>query len=127
MKLRKISDFNKHILHISVELDALYENDVGIIFTECPFPQCKIMAVGHNRFFTPNSSMPRNFKLSGDQLFKPDDPDWRTFWVPLEPTDDWYVIIQKADELSRLSGDRHHVRLESFSVADDILVPNFGS
>lgn len=105
-----------------------FDNDSGNVnLTDCPFPNCEIMWVGHTSFFAPNPSMPRDFKVIGDESLHEADEDWRTFWVPLEPTDNWLTIVQKADRLAELSGDRHHRMLEGFDVVGNILVPYFGS
>ena len=128
MKIETFSDFNKVISEISIEIDDENGMPVKVDLAEIPFPQCKIMQVSHIGFFTDHPSMVRDFKLDGDELLEfPSDYDIRTFWVPLSPQDDWWTIIEKAAELSRLSGDRHHIRLEGFDVAKDILVPIFGS
>lgn len=128
MKIETFCDFNQYITDISIEIyDEDYNAD-AVNPAEIPFPQCKIMQVGHHRFFTNRSTMPRDFKLDGDEMIKRrDSEEFPTFWVPLSPEDDWCAIIEKTAELSRLSGDRHHTRLEGYSVAGDILIPNFGS
>ena len=71
--------------------------------------------------------MPRDFQVAGDESLPEADEYWRTFWVPLEPTDHWLTIIQKADRLAELSGDRHHIILEGFEVIGNILIPQFAS
>ena len=93
-----------------------------------PFPQCKIMEVWHNEFFAPRPTMPRYFELLGDKMPSiGDSSEWRRYWLPLTPEDDWTSLIRKADMLAELSGDRHHVYLEGFEVLGEILYPLFGS
>lgn len=128
MNIVKFCDFNKCISGISIVIEDQNGDLEALNPAETPFPQCKIMQVTHVSFFTDNSSMARDFKLDGDKFLDGrNDGDDRTFWVALSPRDDWCTIIEKAAELSRLSGDRHHTRLEGFSVVEDILIPNFGS
>lgn len=128
MNIETFSDFNKFIYEVSIEIDDENGMPERVDLAEIPFPQCKIMQVSHLRFFTDHPSMVRDFKLEGDELLEcSSHDDIRTFWVPLGAQDDWWTIIEKAAELSRLSGDRHHIRLEGFSVVKDILIPIFSS
>lgn len=128
MNIEKIFDFNNYISGISIEMDGDDEFSGSVNYAQIPFPQCKIMQVSHSSFFTDRPSMARDFKLEGDEILgSRDSADFRTFWVPLSDQDDWWTIIEKTAELSKLSGDRHHIRLEGYSVVGDILIPNFGS
>ncbi len=128
MKIETFCDFNRYIPGISIEMDDADGASEAVNPAEIPFPRCKIMQVSHHSFFTDRPSMARDFKLDGDEILESRDrSDLRTFWVPLSPQDDWWAIIEKTAELSKLSGDRHHIRLEGYSVAGDILIPNFGS
>lgn len=127
MTKNKFRTLQNSVNFICVDLEE-FDNDSGNVnLTDCPFPNCEIMWVGHNIFFAPNPSIPRDFEVIGDECLKEAGDEWRTFWVPLDPTDDWLTIIQKADRLSELSGNRNHIFLENFNVVGNILVPQFGS
>lgn len=99
---------------------------------EIPFPKCKIMEVTHHEQFANFPHTPRYFELEGDKVLNrksmiEPDGEFRTYWLPLTPQDDWAAVLWKADKLSAMSGDRHHSHLEGFEVVGDILIPNFGS
>lgn len=120
-------ELQNSVKNIYVCLDEFFDDSSSDNITDCPFPKCEIMSLGHTTFFSPNQSMPRDFKVKGDEFLEEADGYWSTFWVPLKPTDNWLTLVQKADKLAKLSGDTHHDMLESFCVVGNILMPNFGS
>jgi len=132
MNIKNLKDFSRNLIYIDVA-----DSVIGLICRGAgafgvPFPECKIVETSHLSFFAPRPHMPRYFQLEGDSARGCTDTvaaegDFRTFWLPLTPEDDWIDILWKTDKLAALSGDRHHRVLEGFSVVEDILIPNFGS
>ena len=132
MNKYQISELNGLMEYSDITCSEIYDHLLSANVGDIPFANCKIIELTHHKCFANLPHTPRYFALEGDKLLDrksmiEPDGDSHTYWLPLTPQDDWTAVLWKADKLVAMSGDHHHINLESFTVVADILIPEFGS